>query len=152
MSAFHATVPPKSPLDPAKRVNYALGMVLGADDLTQEFAYLDGRDQWATRDLHGYGTVSGLAVTSNRVEIVVAPGVGVSPRGQLVRVPRAQCAAIDEWLRTHTEELNFRVAAGAITLYVVLGYRECETDQAPIAGEPCRTSEELMKPSRIADD
>lgn len=151
MSAFHATVPPKSPLDPAKRVNYALGMVLGADDLTQEFAYLSARDQWATRDLHGYGTVLGLAVSTNGTEIVVAPGVAVNPRGQLIRVPLAQCAAIDDWLRTHTEELNLRVQGGAVQLHVVLGFRECETDLAPIAGEPCRTADELMKPSRIAD-
>jgi hypothetical protein len=151
MSAFHATVPPKSPLDPAKRVNYALGMVLGADDLTQEFAYLSARDQWATRDLHGYGTVLGLAVSTNGTEIVVAPGVAVSPRGQLIRVPLAQCAAIDDWLRTRTEDLNFRVQDGAVQLHVVLGFRECETDLAPIAGEPCRTADELMKPSRIAD-
>lgn len=152
MSAFTATVPPKSPLDPAKRVNYALGMVLGADDLTQEFAYLSARDQWATRDLHGYGTVLGLAVSTNGTEIVVAPGVAVSPRGQMIRVPLAQCAAIDDWLRTRTEELNFRVQGGTVQLHVVLGFRECETDLAPIAGEPCRTADELMKPSRIADD
>ena len=32
--------------DPAKHVNYNLGMVLGVDDFTQEFAYLSERDQW----------------------------------------------------------------------------------------------------------
>ena len=31
--------------DPFKHVNYSLGMVLGVDDFTQEFAYLSGRDQ-----------------------------------------------------------------------------------------------------------
>src|SRR5437763_106871 len=46
--------------DPSKHVNYTLGMVLGVDDFTQEFAYLSGRDQRLARDLLGYGTVSGL--------------------------------------------------------------------------------------------
>ncbi len=32
-------------LDPTKHVNYTLGMVLGVDDFTQEFAYLSHRDR-----------------------------------------------------------------------------------------------------------
>ena len=31
--------------NPAKHVNFNVGMVLGVDDFTQEFAYLSGRDQ-----------------------------------------------------------------------------------------------------------
>ena len=49
--------------DPTKHVNYTYGMVLGVDDLTQEFAYHSGRDQWTARDAIGYGTVNGLRVT-----------------------------------------------------------------------------------------
>src|SRR5438105_9709300 len=94
-----ATVPPATaPLDPTKHVNYTLGMILGVDDFTQEFAYLAGRDQWLARDLIGYGTVSGLRVTTvtdqRGPQIVVAAGVALSPRGQLVRVPSAQCASL----------------------------------------------------------
>ena len=36
--------------NPAKHVNFNVGMVLGVDDFTQEFAYLSGRDQWLARD------------------------------------------------------------------------------------------------------
>ena len=83
--------------NPAKHVNFNVGMVLGVDDFTQEFAYLSGRDQWLARDLIGYGTVRGLNV---RMEVdaikgprvVVEPGVAVNPRGQLICVPAAQCA------------------------------------------------------------
>ena len=83
--------------DPAKHVNYNLGMVLGVDDFTQEFAYLSGRDQWIVRDLIGYGTARGLKVIAEDdsvkgPRVVVEPGVAVSPGGQMICVPTAQCA------------------------------------------------------------
>src|SRR5947199_6841814 len=88
--------------DPSKHVNYALGMVLGVDDFTQEFAYLSGRDQWLARDLLGYGTVCGLRVTvdstSRGPHVTVEPGTALSPQGQLIRVTPAQCAYLNDWL------------------------------------------------------
>src|SRR5918998_4342919 len=85
--------------DPAKHVNYSLGMVLGVDDFTQEFAYLSGRDQWLARDLLGYGTVSGLEVNieveGSTPQVLVTPGVAASPRGQLLRGAPAQCPDLD---------------------------------------------------------
>src|SRR2546429_2261433 len=89
--------------NPSKHVNYALGMVLGVDDFTQEFAYLSGRDQWLARDLIGYGTVRGLRVgvevdATKGARVIVEPGAAVSPRGQLICVPSAQCAYLNDWL------------------------------------------------------
>jgi hypothetical protein len=76
-------------LDPTKHVNYVEGMVLGSADLRQEFAYHAQRPQWLARDLIGYGTVWGLQVTqrfgARGPEVVVASGVALSPRGQLIR-------------------------------------------------------------------
>jgi len=34
----------------------------------------------------------------------------------------------------------------------VLCYRNCPTDDVPIAGEPCRSEDKLMAPSRLSDD
>ena len=68
MSGFTAcgagarTVPP----DPGKRVNFVHGLVLGADDLTQESAYLANRTEWLARDLIGYGTVADCASAASR--------------------------------------------------------------------------------------
>src|SRR5436305_10550498 len=104
MSSFATQVaaPGVAPPDPTKHVNYTLGMVLGVDDFTQEFAYLTGRDQWLARELLGYGTVCGLCVSieidSNGPRVVVAPGTAVSPQGQLIRVNPAQCAYLNRWL------------------------------------------------------
>ena len=70
--------------DPTKHVNYNLGMVLGVDDFTQEFAYLSGRDQWMARDLIGYGTVRGLKIAvdsdAKGPRVVVEPASKREPR------------------------------------------------------------------------
>ena len=144
--------------NPTKHVNYNLGMVLGVDDFTQEFAYLSGRDQWMARDLIGYGTVRGLKIVSDvdatkGPRIAVEPGVAVSPRGQMICVPASQCAYLKDWVEHHSNELPLvSPLSNSIKLYVVLCYRECPTDNVPIAGEPCRSEDQLVAASRLTDD
>jgi hypothetical protein len=166
MSCFGPSLaqPSAAMQDPTKHVNYALGMVLGVDDLTQEFTYLAQRDQWLARDLDGYGTVWGLAVSTRDngpprgPEVVVAPGVALNPRGQLIRVAPAQCAAINDWLKPRGVDILRRRIPTAnpnlfqLPLYVVLSYRTCLTDPVPIAGEPCRSEQDSTAPSRATDD
>jgi hypothetical protein len=147
--------PTAASLDPTKRVNYTLGMVLGVDDFTQEFAYLSGRDQELARTLGGYGTVGGLRVTIEAPQVVVSPGVAISPSGQVIRVTPSQCADINKWLAVHTQDIVARMfspPAGAVNLYVVLRYRQCPTDMLPVPGEPCRTESESMAASRWTDN
>jgi hypothetical protein len=135
-------------------------MLLGVDDFNQEFAYLSGRDQWMARDLIGYGTVSGLRVFTQAdvkgPRVVVEPGVALSPMGQLIRVPTAQCAYLNDWLKLDKTKANLltHIASPPTTLraYVVLCYRDCPTEKVPIPGEPCRSEDDVMLPSRLADD
>ncbi|HXI24266.1 MAG TPA: hypothetical protein VNG71_10430, partial [Pyrinomonadaceae bacterium] len=132
----------------------------GVDDFTQEFAYLSGRDQWMMRDLIGYGTARGLKVSAEEdsvkgPRVVVEPGVAVSPGGQMICVPTAQCAYLKNWVADHGAEISAAVGspiASSVTVYVVLCYRDCTVDNVPIAGEPCRSEDQLMAPSRIKDD
>ena len=164
MDTFAPQVAAAPAPDPTKHVNYSLGMVLGVDDFTQEFAYLSGRDQWLARDLLGYGTVSGLRVRvdgdADDPRVVVEPGAAVTPGGRLVRVKPAQCARLRDWVRenqaTVRESLTSSPPAspldGTLPLYVVLCYRDCPVDMVPIPGEPCRTEEDSMAPSRLRDD
>lgn len=162
MSGFGPTpvYPGAMALDPTKHVNYVEGMVLGTADLRQEFAYLSHRDQWIARDLLGYGTVWGLRVT-DRIgprgpEVVVASGVAINPRGQFLRVAPAQCAPLNDWLAGRTTDVNLRRHGTgpvfSLPLYVVLAYRTCDSDPVPIAGEPCRTEQDSLAPSRTGDD
>jgi hypothetical protein len=162
MSSFTAYTPttPAAAPDPSKRVAYTLGMVLGVDDFTQEYAYLSNRDQWLARDLVGYGTACGLQVgvdldAQGQPRVVVGPGAAVSPRGQLISLPAAQCAFLNDWLSSHTQELLDRFGAAItdpINLYLVLCFRECPTDSLPVPGEPCRTEDQASANSRIQDD
>jgi hypothetical protein len=163
MSSFvpRAIPPTLAESDPTKHVKYTLGMVLGVDDFTQEFAYLSGRDRWLARDLLGYGTASGLRVgveVENRSpQVVVTSGAAVSPSGQLIRIAPAQCADLNLWLAARHEELRQRLGNVAsnralLRLYLVVCYRDCATDMVPIPGEPCRSQDETMAPSRLADD
>jgi hypothetical protein len=148
------------PPDPTKHVNYTLGMILGVDEFTQEFAYLSERDRWAIRDLAGYGTIWGLRVSARmnagQPEVVVEPGVATSPSGRLIRVAPAQCASINAWLKASHQALVDRglppLGPSLQRVYLVLCYRECETDLLPIPGEPCRSEADTLKPSRVTDD
>ena len=144
--------------DPTKHVNFELGMILGVEEFQQEFAYLSNRDQWTARELHGYGTVCGLRVSAEPAgapdgcHIVVEPGAAVSPRGQVIRVPSAQCAKLNSWLTAHRDEVLQHAVGGAIRPYVVLCFQECTVDPVPIPGEPCRSEDDSQKPSRVKDD
>jgi hypothetical protein len=154
-----AALPDVAPPDPTKHVRYTLGMVLGVDDFTQESAYVLGRTKRVVADLLGYGVSFGLRVTvgadpDKGPRVNVAPGEAVTPSGQLVCVTPAQCAFVNEWLRANRAEVERMMSppAGPLPLYVVACYRECATDDVPIPGEPCRSEDELMAPSRTQDD
>ncbi|HKV10068.1 MAG TPA: hypothetical protein VJ725_18150 [Thermoanaerobaculia bacterium] len=152
-----SAVEAKAP-DPTKHVNYTLGMILGVDDFNQEFAWLSGRDRWLARDAVGYGTLSGLQVSTD-VEakgprLKVTSGAALTPRGQLVCVKPAQCAYLNDWLAANKDKLPELLGsplATTLTLYLTLCYRDCPTDPMPIPGEPCRSEDELLQPSRRAD-
>jgi hypothetical protein len=161
MTTFVSQVatPGEASPDSTKHVNFIQGMVLGADDLKQEFAYLSGRDRWLTREVLGYGTACGLRVTveldARGPRLKVAPGVAITPGGYLVEVSSAQCAYFNDWLNAHQAELinlGGSPPAFAVRLYLSLCYRECPTDEIPIPGEPCRSEDELTAASRLKDD
>lgn len=164
MSCFvkQQTAMPLASLDPGKHVNYVPGMILGVDDFTQEFAYLAGHDRGLAHEALGYGTLRGLAVAWRvdaggivQAVVEVCPGVAMTPCGRMVCVPRQQCADVNLWLKNHDADVSGRFAAGAVagllTLHVVLSFQDCLTDDTPIPGEPCRSADELMQPSRVTD-
>jgi hypothetical protein len=163
-NSFTAVSSTSQPLA-SRHVNYVTGMVLGVDDYRQEFAYHSARDKWMVRDFLGYGTLSGLAVTveDNGTEgprVRVTPGSAAAPSGQMICVGREQCGQINAWLNSPKVKpvIDARAsdagtpAALNLALFLNLCYVDCATDDVPIPGEPCRSEENLMSPSRIADD
>lgn len=159
MSDFTSVFPATQALDPNKRVNYLHGLVLGVDEFKQEEFYLLEKDRQHNRALHGYGTVCGLALEQNTegsgTEIRVKPGMAVNYCGQVIQVPRTQCAVLEEWLAANSRDVIEQLgspATGPLSLYLMLCYRECETDLVPIPAGPCQSLEEISAASRIADD
>lgn len=147
-------------LDPAKRVRYTLGLVLGVDEFQQEQTYFIARDRLHHRALHGYGTVYGLRVATRPadgdVEVVVGPGLGVDVQGQHICVPSPQCARLNAWMnrpdvRDRIGQIDLSLP-DTVRVYVTLCYRACATDLIPVPGGPCRSQEDTSEASRIQDD
>lgn len=146
-----------APLAPHKRVNYAFGMVMGVDDFRQEQAHFEWKQALSNRLLHGYGTVCGLQVLARPltpatdVEIVIAPGYGVSANGRWLWVEQEQCARLNEWVQRHQDGLVPQSPPDSHTVYVRLCYQECPTDLVPIAGQACADVADTQAPSRILE-
>lgn len=158
MTAFATAAAGPLRADPSKRVNYTLGLVLGVDEFQQEQLYhRAGRwrhNQW----LHGYGTVWGLQVSTPSPadadpEIRVTEGAAVDPCGRDICVPATMCVRLNAWLERHRDVLQRLYGTGPATipLAVVLCHRECPDDVVPVPGEPCRSQDDAMQPSRIRE-
>ena len=163
-----------------QRLNYEKGLPLGAAEFRLEQRYLLERDQRHQRSIHGYGTVEGLAVTTEPVgqgddadvEIRVSTGFGIDQMGQPILVRTPQCARLGAWLKAQridlegklpTVDLNigdgvhsaqFVAGNGKVRgnrIWVVALSDECGTDLRPIPGCTCATEDESRAPSRIQD-
>ena len=120
-----------------KRNNYMYGMVLGAEDLRQEFSYIHGRMKLHNRMLHGYGTVAGLEVSSseeNATEILVNAGMAIDPEGNEIMLTSAVPCPLPE----EGEEA-----------YLVLYWAERDTDPVPVPGDD--SDMHRIVPSRVEE-
>jgi hypothetical protein len=87
----------------AERPAYATGMLLDAQDFSDEQTYHRGRLARAMAFLAGGGTLAGLQVdyvagSATQVEeISVQPGLAVDRLGRLVEIPRPACLRLANW-------------------------------------------------------
>ena len=138
-----------------RHVRFVTGMVLDSADFEQEFAYHKERVRGHARELHGAGTMTGLAVslkpdgTDGAARVHVSPGCAQTPCGDTTRIAEEQCADLDAWLDGKRDELP---AGNTAEVQVVLRFAECATELRPVPGDPCRPADELEAPSRLADD
>jgi hypothetical protein len=150
-------------LSPDLRVDYQFGLVLGVNEFRQEQEYFLEKDYLYNRELHGYGTVSGLKVTAapppdnlNDALITVEPGMALDQWGRPVVIRNPQCARLGAWLAKREQQnpgeiASHRGASDDFHLYVVASYDECEDALVPIPGQPCSSGDPLQAPSRIRD-
>jgi hypothetical protein len=152
-----------SDLPTDERLRYVLGQVLGVQDFRQEQVYHLYKNRLHNRSLHGYGTVSGLAVSTtdadDKLEIQVQPGLAIDPCGREIIVHQTQCANLNTWLaetsagQTNAQRLTAAAPAGEpLRAYVSLCYAECDTGSQPVFGDPCRVEKDAIQATRIKDD
>jgi hypothetical protein len=81
-----------------ERPRYFAGQLLGADDFTQEQDYFRARLRRLNRALHGFGIVSGLAVSvegdGSDQRVVVEPGFALTATGEEIEVTQAATACL----------------------------------------------------------
>lgn len=120
-----------------KRRNYAYGMVLGVEDFQEEQSYFIDRMRLHNRELHGYGTVSGLEVSSpddSAKSIVVNAGVAIDPMGnEIILSSAVECPLPDD----------------GETAYLVLYWAERGIDPVPVPGSESEGDQTV--PSRVEE-
>jgi len=90
-------------LEGPDRVNYATGVLLGAEDFQAEQDYHRGRLARALAYAMGQGTLAGLEVehqaeTATASErLIVAPGLAIDRLGRMIEVIRPYCLKLGEW-------------------------------------------------------
>ena len=86
-----------------QRPVYATGVLLDAQDFTDEQTYHRGRLARALAALGGSGTLAGLPVqyvpesATQAEEILVQPGLAIDRLGRLIELPRPACLRLVNW-------------------------------------------------------
>jgi hypothetical protein len=109
----------------AERPSYSTGMLLDAQDFTDEQTYHRGRLARALASLTAGGTLAGLRVGHRPAtaapaalpeEIRVEPGLAIDRLGRLIEVPRPACLRLQSWFEAEAAaEGGDRLRQGAYT-------------------------------------
>jgi hypothetical protein len=153
-----------------ERVNYATGVLLGAEDFAAEQLYLRGRLARALAALNGHGTLAGLRVAcpladNPQLEIFVAPGLAQDRLGRLVEVRRTQCLHLRPWLVAQqaldpTDPQRVALQAGVredlpgqrrLVLDVFIRYLQCPHGRTPAFAAGPFDATDYIVPARWAD-
>ena len=152
-------------VDPCRRVNYSLGMILGVDDFVQESTYHSSHREALSRLALGWGTLSGLRVSIDPPEkpgdplvgLRTGPGAALLPNGKLVHVDSDQCCNVANWVgELDADTFKLSGAPSGQTgdwakAWVTLSFCESKCADVPVPGDPCRTDDKLTAPSRVQD-
>ena len=99
------------------RVNYATGVLLGAEDFQAEQDYHRGRLARALAYAIGCGTLAGLEVDHEPAQpaagddparserLLVAPGLAIDRLGRLLEVAASRCLRLAEWYEAQSPQL-----------------------------------------------
>ncbi|MEP6569177.1 MAG: hypothetical protein ABJC10_05325 [Acidobacteriota bacterium] len=123
-----------------KRLRYFIGRLLTIADFQLEQNYHRDKSKLHNRSLHGFGIVSGLKVSVDAGQIIVAPGLALDCEGNELVIPCTQSIALPATTAEWT------------SAYVSLSYSEEETDPIPaVPNEPSASSETAAEASTITE-
>lgn len=158
---------PADPLEiaaPPERVNYAIGVMLDAQDFKDEQTYHRGRLAAALKALVGFGTLSGLRVVppaadDEELELRVEPGLAIDRHGRLVQVSEPQCIRLARWfaaastglLRSGIQRTPRVTADVAVVVDVFLSADSCARGKTPAFATGPFDALDAVVPSRLAD-
>jgi hypothetical protein len=153
-----------------ERVNYATGVLLGAEDFAHEQLYLRSRMARAFAGLYGHGTVAGLRVgcataDNPSFEVQVAPGIALDRLGRLIEIRRTQCIRLVQWLAekealpaSHPQRVaivrgvrQVEPARSLLALDVFLRFAICPHGRTPAFAAGPFNATDYVVPSRLAD-
>jgi hypothetical protein len=122
--------------------HYHFGMLLGVDDLETDQGYHRGKTWLHNAWLHGGGVVWGLGVSirAEQRQVVVRPGLALTPAGCEVYLDREYCVDIVRWLEEKAPDtLQITESNGdrLFTMHVVIGPKHCLDRPVPSIAEPC---------------
>lgn len=157
----------------ADRVNYATGMLLGAEDFQAEQQYHRGRLARALAYTMGYGTLAGLEVdwapaqeasgdTPARSErLMVAPGLAIDRLGRMIEVGGSRCLLFDRWyqatssealrLAWHPAEALWTGSPAGVAADLFIRFVVCSGEKTPAFSDEAGASFDSIVDGRLSD-
>jgi hypothetical protein len=135
-------------------------MLLGVDDFETIDSYHRGKMWLHSAWLHRAGTVWGLgaALSAEKDEIRVAPGLAIDGVGRELYLDRPACLDLGQWYEEHKDDPE---VADAVTVeedgsvvfdaHVVARFKGCLARQVPALTEPCDGSGAVTAYSRVIE-
>jgi hypothetical protein len=158
---------PADPLEvqaPPERVNYAIGVLLDAQDFLDEQTYHRGRLAKALKHLVGFGTLAGLRVVppadgDAELELQVAPGLAIDRYGRMIEIGAPQCIRLARWFAAQTTQALLaaiqrtpRVKVDvAVVVDVFLSADACPVGKTPAFATGPYDALDAVTPARLAD-
>jgi hypothetical protein len=144
------------------RLRYFFGQRLNVVDLTDEQAYVVGKQRFHNLRAHGVGILCGLLAgryvypqgsdpNAKTTLLRVSKGSALDPCGREIIVGWDQCIDVAAWFAQHPAAQGEVDANGGLHLWILLCYRECPSDPSPAPRDACGCTYDGCEFARIRE-
>jgi hypothetical protein len=146
-----------------ERLFFAEGLLLTADDLTDEQTYHRARLARMLNYFSGSGTLAGLRVAyqpaetfpSDDEQILVYPGLAVDRLGRMIELPRSACLRLGRWYHQQADDdLNRALFAdpfNGVVADLFISFVVCEVGKTPAFASGPFDALDAVAPGRLSD-